>query len=75
MLAVSGSSDTTLRVWDMQTGECLRTLRGHILDVSDVALTPDGTLAVSSSHDKTVRVWDVTTGESLQVLQGHQGWV
>ena len=28
-IVVSGSRDATLRVWDIQTGECKKALQGH----------------------------------------------
>ncbi|MCX6583040.1 MAG: hypothetical protein NT166_22920 [Candidatus Aminicenantes bacterium] len=53
---VSGSKDTTLKVWDLQTGRCLATFEGHTSDVYGVAVTPDGRRAVSASADCTLRV-------------------
>jgi len=32
-LVVSGSEDSTLKVWDVATGECVATLEGHLGDV------------------------------------------
>ena len=54
-------------MWDVATGELLRTLQGHTGPVNAVALTPDGNTAVSSSDDNTLRVWDVATGELVAV--------
>ena len=59
--AVSGSEDETLRVWDLDSGKCLRELKGHTDIIRCVAVTPDGRRAVSGSDDKTVRVWDLPT--------------
>ena len=69
-LAVSGSNDKTVRVWDLQTGESRHVLKGRSDKVSSVAISADGRLAVSGSRDKTVRVWDLQTGESRHVLKG-----
>jgi small GTP-binding protein len=69
--AVSGSEDQTMRVWNVETGQCLATLEGHIYGVWAVAITPDGRRAISGSADKTVRVWDVQTGQCLATLEGH----
>lgn len=60
--AVSGSSDKTLRVWDLKSGQAVRTLNGHTGSVNAVALTPDGLRAVLGSDDETVRVWDLESG-------------
>jgi NB-ARC domain/TIR domain/APAF-1 helical domain/WD domain, G-beta repeat len=57
--AVSGSYDTTLRVWDLATGETKTTLQGHTGWVHAVAVTPDGRHVVSGSDDNTLRVWDL----------------
>jgi WD40 repeat protein len=61
--AVSASSDHTLKVWDLHTGELQRTLQGHSNGVSGVAITPDGSTAVSASYDHTLKVWDLQSGD------------
>ena len=72
--AVSGSGDNTLRVWDLESGQCLRTLEGHGGWVWFVRVTPDGRRAVSGgSRDKTLRMWDLESGRCLRTLEGHSG--
>jgi uncharacterized protein with WD repeat len=72
-LLASGSVDTTVRLWDVATGEPHgEPLTGHTNWANDVAFSPDGKLLVSASKDKTVRLWDVATGEPHgQPLKGH----
>ena len=67
---VSGSRDSTLRVWDVTTGECQQTMEGHTGFITCIAVLPDGRV-VSGSADHTLRVWDVATGKCLQTLKGH----
>ncbi|MCX6376588.1 MAG: TIR domain-containing protein [Armatimonadetes bacterium] len=74
-LAVSGSTDKTVRVWDIEAGKCMAKLEGHAGYVSGVAMTPDGRLAVSSSADKTVRVWNIEAGKCKAKLEGHADYV
>ena len=69
--AVSGSLDRTLRLWDLGTGQRVRTLEGHTSSVRAVALTPDGRRAVSGSGDHTLRLWDLESGQCLGTLEGH----
>ena len=69
--ALSGSFDDTLRLWDLATGETLRTFEGHLGPVTAVAVLADGRRAVSGSDDKTLRLWDLATGATLCILQGH----
>ena len=64
---------STLRVWDLASGETVRTLSGHTGGVRAVAVTPDGRQVVSGSGDKTLRVWDLASGETVRTLSGHTG--
>jgi WD40 repeat protein len=69
--AVSASRDTTLKVWDLDSGIALRTLEGHSNSVVGVAVTADGKRAVSASRDTTLKVWDLDSGVALRTLEGH----
>ena len=71
----SQESKSTLRVWDLETGECLKILKGDGERINAVALTPDGLTIVSGCADKTVRVWDVSSGDGPRKLEGHTGAV
>ena len=51
---VSGSRDATLRMWDVETGECLHVLVGHVAAVRCVQY--DGRLVVSGAYDYMVKV-------------------
>ncbi|CAG7849595.1 SubName: Full=Uncharacterized protein {ECO:0000313/EMBL:CCA76115.1} [Serendipita indica DSM 11827] len=63
---VSGSSDKTLRLWDVDTGQPVgEPLRGHGDWVRAVGFSPDGSRIVSGSSDKTLRLWDVDTGQPV----------
>ena len=66
---VSGSRDATLRVWNIETGECISLLHGHQAAVRCVQF--DGSLVVSGAYDFTVRVWEPDTGACLHTLEGH----
>ena len=58
-----------MRVWDVASGQSLRTLEGHTRPCRRVAFSPDGKTVVSGSGDGTVRVWDVASGQSLRTLE------
>ena len=57
--------------WQRQTHLALKTLRGHTLQVSSVAFSPDGQRIVTSSWDRTAKVWDVASGRELLTLKWH----
>ena len=69
---VSGSDDTTVRVWNAATGTS-RTLTGHTGSVWCVCAIGDA--IVSGSHDKTLRIWNAATGTLTRTLEGHTGTV
>lgn len=73
--AVSSSWDKTLKVWDMETGEEIKTLTGHSDGVMGVCITPDGKKAVSASNDGTLKVWDLENTEEPKELAGHSNFV
>ncbi|KAI8340413.1 WD40-repeat-containing domain protein [Blakeslea trispora] len=70
-IVVSGSLDNTIKIWDMRTGACIRTLFGHVEGVWSLAY--DTLRIASGSHDKTVRVWDLGSGRCMHALEGHNG--
>jgi WD40 repeat protein len=67
--AVSASEDRTLKVWDVATGQHIRTLDGHTRPARGVAVTADGRFAVS--YDKMLKVWDLASGHLLATLEPH----
>jgi eukaryotic-like serine/threonine-protein kinase len=71
--ALSGSSDGTLKLWDLATGRELRTLVGGSSQVYSIAIAPDGRTALSGSADNTLKLWELGTGKVLRKLTGHSG--
>lgn len=68
--AVSGSTDNSIRVWDLKRFVEVRRLavRG---EVSEVVLSADATRLLSSGRDAIVRLWEPDTGECIGELKGH----
>jgi len=75
--ALSGSWDSTLRLWDLNTGNTTRRFIGHTKDVLSVAFSWDNRQIVSGSRDKTIKLWN-TLGECKYTIgepEGHTEWV
>ncbi len=68
---VSGSDDYMVKIWNADTGEVERTLKGHKSDVTSVAFSSDGSRITSGSVDYTVIIWNAMNGEADSILFGH----
>src|SRR5207247_10062614 len=72
---VTGGKEYTVKIWDVENGDLLHTLRGHNGDVYTVAFSPDGRRVASAGEDSTVKVWDGRSGDLLRSFRGHTGLV
>jgi WD40 repeat protein len=66
---VSGSSDKTVKLWDVQTGGVVATFIGHTSSVFSVSISVDHTTIATGSYDKTLRLWDIQTGECNHIIK------
>ncbi len=65
----SGSYDTTIKLWDMTSGQLIRTLTGHTSAIyRSVDLMNSQTL-VSGSEYGEIKLWNWSTGECLSTIQ------
>ncbi|KAJ3001546.1 hypothetical protein HKX48_002814 [Thoreauomyces humboldtii] len=55
---VTGGRDENVRIWDVASGECLKTLSGHFAEVSDIKIR--GATIWTASLDGTIRTWPIT---------------
>ena len=70
----SGSRDRTIRLWDVATGEPLKTLTGPNSDILNLAFSPDGRVLASGSGEE-IWLWNASTGQHLQTLAGYAAGV
>lgn len=57
--AVTGGFDCLLKVWDLRTAQCLRTLEGHQAEIYQLALSRDGTLLASTDLGSSFLAWEL----------------
>lgn len=68
---LTGSFDTSLKLWDSATGKEIRTLAGqfgHQKLVLSAVFSPDGQSVASGSADGSAKVWDVPSTHPLRRL-------
>jgi len=74
---LSSSWDSTLRLWNLATGDTTKRFVGHKKDVLSAAFSGDNRQIVSGSRDRTINVWN-TIGISKHVMNddhSHSDWV
>lgn len=72
----SGSGDTTVRFWDINTETPHFTCRGHKHWILAMAWSPNGKKLASGCKNCEIRIWDPATGEQMgKTLTGHRQWI
>ncbi len=69
----SGSSDNTVKIWNVRSGKEFKTLRGHEGTVGAVGFSPDGRILATGANDFKIKLWDTLSGNELRTLIGHTG--
>ena len=54
---ITGAYDKLIKVWDNETGECVKILEGHIDQVSALISSP--TYFISGSKDGSIKFWNL----------------
>jgi WD40 repeat protein len=67
----SGSLDKTIKLWNLETVQEIRTLNGHSDSVYSVSISPDGKTLASGSLDKTIKLWNLPELELDSLIQNN----
>jgi WD40 repeat protein len=57
-----------IKLWNLDTNECLRTFTGHEGSVYSLEISSDKSKLYSGSYDDTLRVWDISSGKCLKTI-------
>jgi len=63
--------DSTIKIWELSTGKCLRSLPGHANGVEALSISRDGRKMLSGGADRILRLWDTETGSLRAEMEGH----
>src|SRR5262249_29253612 len=74
--ALSGGEDGTIRVWDVETGKCVRVFEVRSgetpVPVHAVCLSRDARFAFSGGQDGWARLWELESGRCLRIYGYHR---
>ncbi|ETO34203.1 WD-repeat protein [Reticulomyxa filosa] len=78
----SGSWDTTIRIWDIETAKQFIVFKGHEDWINSVkyvssrsGIIGGANTILSGSSDGSVRLWDIRSGQQIQIFNGHTSFV
>ena len=67
-LLASGGYENTARIWDVTSGQCKKTLKGHKDTIWGLDVLNSNVL-VSGSADQTIKMWDISTGRNTKTIK------
>lgn len=70
-LLASCGEDASIKLWDFESNQLERTLKGHTAAITDVAFDMQGKHMASCSSDLTVKIWDLHEFVCIKTLNGH----
>ena len=70
-MLLSGSHDNTVKLWQVDNGQCVGTLRGHAGWIRSCDFSTDGKLVLSAGFDHQAKVWNIDEYEEVRTLAGH----
>ena len=68
---ITASSDSTIRIWDLEGSRQVAVLKGHTKAITCLIITSDDKFIVSGSMDTTIRIWNLPERTQQFVLYGH----
>ena len=64
----SGSWDKSIRIWDLESRNQIKELKGHSYSVNSASFSPDGKTLASGSSDKTIKIWNLESDSQIKEL-------
>lgn len=71
-IIISGHEDRHIKFFDLNSGECIQSLSGHLDAVTSLDVDSTGTIMVSGGHDSSIRLWDLPTKTCIQEFSAHR---
>ena len=69
---ISASRDKSIRVWEVATGFCKKTIEGHDEWIRRVVIDSEENLMASCGNDQLIKIWNFKNFELINCLTGHE---
>jgi WD40 repeat protein len=69
----SGSNDETIKIWDLDKGNCIKALTGHKHWITSLIFIERDNSLISGSHDGSIKIWEVNDFHCLKTIQIKNG--
>ena len=66
---ITSSYDATIKIWNIESGQCIRTLTGHTRGIRSLVF--DNQKLISAGLDSTIKVWNYHNGQCISTYRGH----
>ena len=74
-LLASGSEDKTIKLWNVATGQEIKTFYGHSGGVNSISFSPDNTQIASGGEDTIIKLWAIVNDQRITTFSGHSSVV
>ncbi|KAI8875402.1 WD40 repeat-like protein [Backusella circina FSU 941] len=71
-IVVSGHEDRGIKFYDLNTGDCIQTVSGHLDGITSLDINPTGNTLVSGGHDSSIRLWSMSEKSCIQEFSAQQ---
>lgn len=71
----SAFGENIVKIWDIETGQITKRLKGHNSKILSVAFSPQNQQLASASVDYDIKIWDLETEVCFQTLMGYDGTI
>ena len=72
---VTGSKEGVLKVWNVASGSCVKTIAGHEGEILHCLFIKQDGFFLSAGSDGAVKLWDIKSGRCVHGFYGHHGKV
>ena len=72
---ISGSSDSSVLIWNLRNRKCFRMLKQHEDYVNSVNYIPSKRWIVSGSDDCNFKIWSIDNGKCIKTIKDGDSYV